>query len=179
MNQSWGEEATPVIVGSSVHNQRVEHHNRDANEQILSVFREEFYQLERDGLLDPLNDTDLFCSHYAYMPKINKSLTEFIAAHNNHALSTEGNNTPAQMFWLNLHLTFRGGFEEDRLWRGISVDDQLTPDLPHVQVPETRNPLGEADTVPLRRAVDSVSSLSGRELYMQTLRFMGTCLQRN
>lgn len=179
MNQSWGEEATPVIVGISVHNQRVERHNRDANEQILSVFREEFYQLERHGLLDPLNDTDLFCLHYAYMPKINKSLTEFIAAHNNHALSTEGNNTPAQMFGLNLHLTFYAGFEEDRLWRGISVDDLLTPDLPHVQVYETRNPLGEADTVALRIAVDPVSSLSGRELYMQTLRFMGTCLQRN
>ena len=56
MNQSWGEEATPVIVGSSVHNQRVERHNRDANEQILSVFREELYQLERDALLDPLKD---------------------------------------------------------------------------------------------------------------------------
>ena len=43
-----------MIVGSSVHNQRVERHNRAANEQELSVFREEFYQLESEGLLDLL-----------------------------------------------------------------------------------------------------------------------------
>ena len=43
MIQAWGEEARSVIVGSSVHNQHVVHHNRAANEQELSVFREEFY----------------------------------------------------------------------------------------------------------------------------------------
>ena len=80
MIRAWGEEARSVIVGSSVHNQRVERHNRAANEQELSVFREELYQLETEGLLDPLNETDLFCLHYVYLPRINRSISEFTAA---------------------------------------------------------------------------------------------------
>lgn len=180
MIQAWGEEARSVIVGSSVHNQRVERHNRAANEQELSVFREEFYQLESEGLLDPLNETDLFCLHYVYLPRINRSISEFIAAHNNHAVSTENNQTPAQMFYLNLPLTaFHGGFPEDVTWRGVSVNDLMSPDLPHVQVPETRNPLTEADTVVLRNTIDPLSTSNGKELYIQTLRFVGIRLQQN
>ena len=180
MNHAWGEEARSVIVGSSVHNQRVERHNRAANEQELSVFKEEFYQLESEGLLDPLNETDLFCLHYVYLPRINRSVSEFITAHNNHSVSTENNNTPAQMFWLNLHLTaFHAGFPEDAVWRGISVNELLTTDLPHVQVPETRSPLTEADTVALRSAINPLSSTNGKEPYIQTLRFVGIRLQQN
>lgn len=78
--QAWGDEARSVTVGSSVHNQRVERQNHAANEQVLSVFRDEFYHLEWEGLLDPLNDTDLFCLHYVYMPRVNKSVSEFITA---------------------------------------------------------------------------------------------------
>ena len=48
---------------ASVHNQRIERHNRSVNEHELSVFKSEFYDLEREGVLDPLNETDLFCLH--------------------------------------------------------------------------------------------------------------------
>ena len=96
MTSAWGEEVRSVIVGSSVHNQRIEQDNRSANEQELSVFKSEFYDLEREGVLDPLNDTDLFCIHYLYLARLNKNLAEFVPAHNNHKVSTESNNTPAQ-----------------------------------------------------------------------------------
>ena len=79
-----------VIVGSSVHNQRIERHNRSVNEHELSVFKSEFYDLEREGVLDPLNETDLFCLHDVYLPRLNKNLAEFVSAHNNHNISSEG-----------------------------------------------------------------------------------------
>ena len=101
MNTAWGEDARPVIVGSSVHNQRIEHHNRAVNEQLFAGFKEEFYEIESQGILDPLNDTDMFCLHYVYLPRINIKLSKFIDAHNNHTVSTEGNNSPAQLFWHN------------------------------------------------------------------------------
>ena len=106
----------------------------------------EFYDLERQGILDPLNDTDMFCLHYVYLPRINKRLSEFIDAHNNHTLSTEGNNSPAQLFWVNLHLTaFQGGTTADVAWRGVNVQDLMTSQtLPHVNVPDTPNPLYDA-----------------------------------
>ena len=88
---SRGEESRPVLVGKSVHNQRIERHNRGLNEQLLSVFKGEFYQLESEGVLDVNNDTDIFCLHCVYLPWINKALNEFVAAHNNHKISTKNN----------------------------------------------------------------------------------------
>ncbi|KAJ7382968.1 hypothetical protein OS493_031745 [Desmophyllum pertusum] len=120
MVSAWGEEAKCIIVGSSVHNQRIERHNRAANEQELSVFKSEFYDLEREGILDPLNDTDLFCLHYVYLPRLNRNLAEFVSAHNNHKVSTEENNTPAQLFWVNLHLTaFGDGRDSENAYRAV------------------------------------------------------------
>ena len=78
MISAWGENARSVVMGSSVHNQRIERHNRVTNEQLIAVFKEEFYELERQGILDPLNDTDLFCLHSIYLPRINKRLTELL-----------------------------------------------------------------------------------------------------
>ena len=63
MTASHGEEARSVIVGSSVHKQRIERHNRAVNEQVIAMFKADFYQLEREDVLDPLNDVDLFCLH--------------------------------------------------------------------------------------------------------------------
>ena len=84
------------------------------------------------------------------------------------------------MFYLNLPLTaFHGGFPKEIAWRGVCVNELLTPDLPHVQVPETRNPLTEADTVALRNTIDPLSTTNGKELYTQTVRFVGMRLQRN
>ena len=97
-----GEESKPVLVGKSVHNQRIERHNRALNEQLTSIFREEFYQLESEGVLNVNNDTDIFCLHFVYLPRINQALSEFVAAHNNHKVSTEKNKTPAQLFWCNI-----------------------------------------------------------------------------
>lgn len=174
MTSAWGEEARSVIVGSSVHNQRIEGHNRSTNEQELSVFKSEFYDLEREGVLDPLNDTDLFCLHYVYLPRLNKNLAEFVSAHNNHKVSTKSNNTPAQIFWTNLHLTaFRVGREQNDAWMGVNIDELIYTNLPHVQVPFTSNPLDDTAYAELQRLVDPLSPTCGKELHRRTVVFVG------
>ena len=179
MVNAWGENARSVVVGSSVHNQRIERHNRVVNEQELIGFKQEFYELESQGLLDPLNDTDLFCLHYVYLPRINKRLSEFINAHNNHAVSTEGNNSPAQLFWVNLHLTaFQGGTAADEAWRGINVQDLISSQpLPHVQVPDTPNPLDNETFSRLQSVIDPLSCANGMDLYRRTIAFVGSAMQ--
>lgn len=63
MTTFWGEANVPVLVEKSVHNQRIERHNRALNGQVLSKFRQQFYELESKSALDVNNDTDIFCLH--------------------------------------------------------------------------------------------------------------------
>ena len=143
MVAAQGEESKPVLVGKSVHNQRIERHNRALNEQVLSTFRGELYQLENEGVLDINNDTDIFCLHCVYIPRINKTLCEFVSAHNNHRISTENNRTPEQLFWCNI----RSADYDEGLLPGHAnqpnVEELVASDLPHACVIETPNPLQE------------------------------------
>ncbi|KAL1022511.1 hypothetical protein UPYG_G00028670 [Umbra pygmaea] len=102
MRASRGEGS--VLTGSSVHNQRIERFNRDLNNNCGHVYAPIFYQLESLGILDLENATDLFCLHYVFLPRINRTLEEFKAGFNNHSISTEGNRTPVQLFTLDTTL---------------------------------------------------------------------------
>uniref|UniRef100_A0A3Q3FD54 Integrase catalytic domain-containing protein n=1 Tax=Labrus bergylta TaxID=56723 RepID=A0A3Q3FD54_9LABR len=93
-----------VLTGSSVHNQRIERFNRDLNRNCHDVFAPVFYELESLEALDVKNESDLFCLHYVYIPRINQTLNEFKAAFNNHSISSERNRTPVQLFTLDRHL---------------------------------------------------------------------------
>ena len=56
--------------------------------------------MESSGLLNVEDSVHLFTLHTVFIPRINKALNDFAEAFNNHALSTEGNWTPYQM-WIN------------------------------------------------------------------------------
>ena len=62
------------------------------------IFISSFRSLEEEGKLDPLNNVDIFCLHWVYLPIINKTLEEFRESWNNHPLSSEHNHTPNQLF---------------------------------------------------------------------------------
>ena len=91
-----------VIVGSSVHNVRIERLWRDVRRAVVDVYREIFARLEREQVLDPDNDVDLFCLHEVFIPRINRSLREFVSSWHNHPISTERNMTPLQLFHIGL-----------------------------------------------------------------------------
>ena len=88
-----------VITGSSVHNERVERLWRDVNRCVCSIFADAFRTLERNGLFDTLNEVDLYCLHYIYLPRINRCLNEFKESWNHHSISTEGCQSPYQLFF--------------------------------------------------------------------------------
>ena len=96
--EQHGNDTSHVIVGSSTHNERVERLWRDVHRCVLKPFADRFRQLEQSGLLDTLNEIDMFCLHFCYLPRINHCIKSFQEAWNNHCLSTEGNATPQQLF---------------------------------------------------------------------------------
>ena len=87
-----------VLVGSSVHNQRIERLWRDVYRCVGVLFADLFREMENDGILSSLDELDLFCLHTIFLPRINKALDAFVESWNNHPVSTERNCTPNQLF---------------------------------------------------------------------------------
>lgn len=86
------------LTGSSVHNQRIERLWREVNRIVTRPYRNLFFYLESEGVLDPLDELELWCLHKVYIPKVNISLEEFRLQMNHHPIRTERNMSPNQLF---------------------------------------------------------------------------------
>ena len=124
-----------IVTGSSVHNERVERLWRDVNRCIASSFADVFRILEREDKLDPLNEVDLYCLHYVFLPRINKAIHEFQESWNYHTLSTEGNKSPYQLFLEGMQHEANTSNLLQQLDSAIDVSE-LTGD--HVAVPRIK-----------------------------------------
>ena len=142
-----GRKQNPMITGSSVHNQRVERLWRDAYRCVLSTFHQIFYSLEDSEILDPTSELDLFCHHSVYQPQINSALRSFTAGWNNHAITTENNKTPMQLYTCGVIF---GNTDVSSTTGDITSHGECHDlDAPSVMVPETVNPLSAHHTAGL------------------------------
>lgn len=87
-----------VLVGSSVHNQRIERLWRDVFRCVCHYFYSVFYTMEEMGILNPISDVDLFTLHYVFLPRINSCIIQFVEAWNHHPLRTEHGLSPLQLW---------------------------------------------------------------------------------
>jgi len=87
-----------VIVGRSVHNQRIERMWRDVYEGALGFYYGLFYHLESVGVLDPNSDLHMFCLHTVYIPRINLHLKTWKEAWMKHPMTSERGFSPEQLW---------------------------------------------------------------------------------
>ena len=175
-----------IITGSSVHNCRVERAHKDVYAGVLCHFAEIFDGMERDGLLDPLNNVHLYAFHFVYIPRINKSLEEFVSQWNNHPISTENNLSSLQMYaqgtLQNMHSGHTGVdsilSEVDMAYFGFDPDGPLSLEDKdyQVSVPAINLDLSEEN---LRYLSDNChplndDGLDGRQEYINCLQILST-----
>ena len=88
MLHRYGPSSNPVITGQSVHNQRIERLWRDVFTFVLTYYKNIFYYLESQQMLNPDDEVHVYALQYIYLPRINKALDHFVSQWNNHPLSS-------------------------------------------------------------------------------------------
>ena len=185
MNATRGSNRRSDLVGSSVHNQRIERLHRDTTRCCLSSFISIFHELEDEECLDASNETDLFCLHHVFLPRINRALEELRLGWNFHSLRTESNLFPYQL-WIS-------GVIEDRFSTYAGVRDILDSEVTElygvevcghecslddenieVTVPEINIPLTSEELESLRGNVNPLATSSnyGKDLFVRSVRFV-------
>lgn len=150
---------------------------RDVHRCVASTYSDLFRSLEGAGLLDPLNEVDLHCIHFICLLRLNKELIEFQGSWNHHALSSEGNKAPYQLFAEGLdHMETVHNYTVGSLDGGLNLDvSSLTNE--HVTIPR----ISFTPCSQLQHDLLSVNPLSrdAMSLYKRTLEIVGQHLLTN
>ena len=184
MEQNRGSGRSSYITGSSVHNTRIERLWRDVFRSVSSSFVSVFNELENLDALNPQNEVDLFCLHRVFIPRINSALVEFQAAWNQHALSSENNLSPLQLYTAYAQNSELFDEVTDPDFYGqdtYSESDSSGEDESSVIVPLTHIPLSCNSLQQLRNTINVNEECSdfGKQLYINTVHLVYNLMQND
>ena len=169
-----------VIVGSSVHNQRIERLWRDSHRCVTQLFYRLFYYLEYNNYLNPINEYHIAALQYVFKPRINRALKDFMDGWNHRPIRTAHNQSPSQLFVsiaLELHLTQQHAvdfFEAVDETYGYEEEGLVNNDNGAVVIPENTFVLREEHFSQLQQTIDPLreSTNHGIDIYIDVLELL-------
>lgn len=186
-----GEDRGSFIVGKSVHNQRIERLWRDVYVKVLDKYYKLFNYMEDHKILDINNSVHVGCLHYVFSSRINKDLKDWVTAHNNHPIRTEGNATPKQLWYRGSTINSKRdltainniyNLDENSILPLINSFFASTaliePDDIQIVLPRYPLPLTQAENQKLCDTIDHMaSSVShGIDIYADVLKYINECV---
>ena len=118
-----------------------------------------FYEMESCNMLNPLNETDIYCLHYTFLPRISSILDSFASGWNNHKLSTEGNRSPNQLF-------IQGLLDFDNESQSSTAQPLPNPSVPHATA-ATSSSISTSPAMHTTQGSSNQSTSNNQDLYAQ------------
>lgn len=91
-----------------------------------AYYKDLFYFMEEDGILDCHDERDLYALHYVYLPAIQASLNEFVRQWNHHGLRTVHSMAPLAIWYSEVDTGIDGVDIGDITLYGIDPDGPVS-----------------------------------------------------
>ena len=146
----------------------------DLNFNIFNNLILTFEQLEEEGALNLNNNTDLFCLHFVYLPRINRLLQDFMLGYNSCCIPHGSGATPLQIFYAHNDSAL---VNKDILPNLINMPNETV-----IQISLAEDcPVSEEKLIELCQHVnpEEKSENNGKDLYYKTATFVSQFLQNS